>query len=92
MFFRWLCRAARGLIILNWLTVAAVLSVNGVSKNVATVVFSLYRISAVCALVYLIYESSLLVDRRTKVSGIIVDALLVLPMFLFWFAVSAATF
>jgi hypothetical protein len=44
------------------------------------------------AFAYLIYESSLATDKRASVSGMIVDALLALPMFMFWLAVRVATF
>ena len=86
------CWTARGVVVLNWLAMALVLSIANVPKSVAMSAFAVFRISAVCAFAYLIYESSLVTEKRTSVSGMIVDALLVLPMFLFWFAVRAATF
>jgi len=33
-----------------------------------------------------------LLGKRIDVGGVILDAVLVLPMFLFWFVVAAATF
>lgn len=86
------CWTARGIVLLNWLAMALVLGIANVPKGVAMSALAVFRISAVCALAFLIYESSLVTEKRTSVSGMIVDALLVLPMFLFWFAVRAATF
>jgi hypothetical protein len=86
------CWTARGIVVVNWLAMVLVLSIANIPKTVATFAFAVFRICAVCAFAYLIYESSLVTEKRTSVSGMIVDALLVLPMFLFWFAVRAATF
>jgi hypothetical protein len=83
---------ARGIVVVNWLAMVLVMSTANVPKGVAMSLFGVFRISAVCACAYLIYESSLVTQKRTSVSGLIVDGLLVLPMFLFWLAVRAATF
>jgi len=52
----------------------------------------IFRVTAILGLVYLLYEVNEASERRIRVAGVLFDSLLVVPMFLFWFAVSAATF
>lgn len=82
---------ARGIIALNWLVMVLILAVANVPKNLAASAFGVFRICALCAVAYLVYESSLVSQKRAAFAAWVVDALLVLSMFLFWFAVRAAT-
>jgi len=47
---------------------------------------------AILGAFYVAYEVSQLSSKRVGVRGVILDAAIVLSMFLFWFAVAAATF
>jgi hypothetical protein len=87
-----LCWTVRGIIALNWLAMGLILAVSNVPKNLAMSAFGVFRICAVCAVAYLLYESSLVTQKRATTATWVVDGLLVLSMFLFWFAVSASTF
>jgi hypothetical protein len=84
----------RVIVLMTWLLIIAVtlfLPRTG-TKAVAMTAFWWFRAIAVLGAVYLIYEVSQVTERRLGVGGVILDALLVLPMFLFWFAAMAASF
>ena len=87
-----LCWTARGFTALNWLGMGLILAKENVPKNLASSAFGAFRIWALCAIAYLLYEASLVTQKRTTTAAWVVDALLVLPMFIFWFLVRAATF
>ena len=62
------------------------------TKAVSMAIFWWFRAVAVFGAIYLAYEVGQVSDKRVGVGGLILDAALVVPMFLFWFAVMAATF
>jgi len=66
-----------------------VLALPHVSKDRALLTFGVFRICAVLGLGYLLYE---VLRKRATAGATVVDGLLVLSMFLFWFIVRAATF
>ena len=68
-----------------------ILAASNVPKNLALSAFGVFRICALFALGYLLYESNLVTQKRAAARAWIVDALLVASMFLFWFAVRAST-
>jgi hypothetical protein len=92
MNYKIVCWTARIIIVLNWLAMALILAAPHVHKNLALSAFVVFRACALCGLAYLFYESSLVTEKHARVAVWIADALLVLPMFAFWFAVRAATF
>jgi len=83
---------ARGIIALNWLAILLVFAVPGVARSHALIVFGVFRVCAILGLVYLVYECILVSRERATAGGTVADVFLVLPMFLFWFIVRAATF
>ena len=92
MNYRLVCWTARGIVGLNWLAMALILATPHVQKTLALSAFAVFRTCAVCGFAYLIYESSLVTQKHARVAAWMADALLVLPMFVFWFAVRVATF
>jgi hypothetical protein len=87
-----LCWTARGIIALNWLAMGLILALANFPKHLAMSAFGVFRISAVWAVGYVVYESSLVTQKRATTAAWAVDAFLVLSMFLFWFVIRAATF
>jgi hypothetical protein len=83
---------ARAVVVLNWITILAILFANGVSKNIAIGAFTLFRITAVLATIWLIAEVAEGFAGRTSFVNVLVDGLLTLPMFAFWLLVVVSTF
>ena len=62
------------------------------SNHIALGVLAAFKITAVLGIGYILYEVSALTEKRVGVTGVVLDAVLVLSMLLFWFAVTAATY
>lgn len=82
---------ARTVVLLNWITILAILAARGVPKNIALGAFTVFRITAVLAALWLIAEIAEGFARRTSFVTILLDCFLTLPMFAFWFLVAAST-
>jgi hypothetical protein len=83
---------ARLVVILNWITILAILFAHEVPKNIALSAFTVFRITAVLATLWLIAEVAEGFAGRTSFVRVLIDGLLTLPMFVFWFLVAANTF
>jgi hypothetical protein len=83
---------ARIVVVLNWITILAILAAHGVPKNIALGAFTIFRISAVLAVLWLIAETAEGFAGRTSFVRVLFDGLLTLPMFVFWFLVAVSTF
>lgn len=83
---------ARILVVLNWITILTILAAHGVQKNVALGAFTVFRITAVLAALWLIAELAEGFAGRTGFGRVFLDGLLILPMFVFWLLVAASTF
>jgi hypothetical protein len=83
---------ARAVVVLNWITILAILFANGVPKNIALGAFTLFRITAVLATIWLIAEIAEGFAGRTSFVNVLIDGLLTLPMFAFWLLIVVSTF
>ena len=83
---------ARTVVVLNWITILAILVAHGVPKNVALGAFTVFRITAVLATLWLIAEIAEGCAGRASFVTVLIDGLLTLPMFAFWFLVAVSTF
>jgi hypothetical protein len=84
--------AMRIVVGLDWIAILTILSVHRVPKNIALGAFVVFRITAVLATLWLIAELAEGFRGRTSFVRVLVDDLLILPMFAFWFLVAASTF
>ena len=83
---------ARLVVVLNWITILAILFAHGVPKNIALSAFTVFRITAVLATLWLIAEVAEGFAGRTSFVRVLIDGLLTLPMFVFWLWVYVSTF
>ena len=83
---------ARIVVVLNWITVLSILFAHGVPKNIALGAFTVFRITAILATLWLIAEVAEGFAGRTSFVRVLIDSLLTLPMFAFWLLVAASTF
>jgi hypothetical protein len=81
-------------VVVTWLLIIAItwLFPGTMPKAVPMAAFWWFRAIAVLGLAYLLYEVGQVSKKRVGVGGVILDAVLVLPMYLFWFAALAAAF
>jgi hypothetical protein len=82
----------RTVVLLNWFSMLVFLFLNGITKDVTTGAFTVFRVTAVCATLWLLVEVAEAITGRTRVSNPIMDALLILPMFGFWYLVWVSSF
>ncbi len=82
---------ARIVVVLNWITILAILATHGVPRNIALGAFTIFRITAVLAMLWLIAETAEGLAGRISFVRVLIDGLLTLPMFAFWFLVAAST-
>jgi len=68
------------------------LFLNGIPKDVAMGAFTVFRVTAVCATLWLLVEVGEAITGRTRPINPIMDALLILPMFGFWYLVWVSSF
>ena len=71
----------RSAVVLNWLAVLAILFLNRIPKPVAMGVFTVFRMTAVCATLWLVLEIAEAIAKRTRAVNPLIDAILTLPMF-----------
>jgi hypothetical protein len=83
---------SRAFVIFNWLVILVMLFLHVVPKSVAMGTFTVFRITAVCATVWWMFEVAEALTGRTSFMNPFVDGILTLPMFGFWLLVLAATF
>lgn len=90
-FLRWR-PGFRMVVVATWLVIIAVVWFfpRTLPKAVPMAAFWWFRAIAVLGSVYLLYEVGQVTEKRVSVGGLILDAVLVLPMFLFWFAAWAS--
>ncbi len=86
---RW---TARSILAASWLAIVLALIVSRTPKYIAMSAFGLFRMCAVLGVLYLLYESHLVTEKRSSGAALALDSLVVFSMFLFWFAVAASTF
>src|SRR5260370_692691 len=82
----------RAAVILNWLAVLTIWFLKGIPKPVAIAAFTIFRVTAVCATLWLLIEVAEAITKRTRVVNPLIDAILTLPMFGFWFLAWASSF
>lgn len=85
-------RVIRVAVIISWLFMLSVLPLHGVPKPLTVVAFTVFRGTAVCAALWLIIEMAEAITKRTRAVNPLIDAILILPMFGFWFLIRASTF
>ena len=90
-FVRHISLIARTVVLLNWVTISAILAARGVPKSVALGAFTVFRITAVLATLWLIAEIVKGFAGRTSFVTVLLDGFLTLPMFAFWFLVAASS-
>jgi hypothetical protein len=81
----------RTVVLLNWVTILAILAARGVPKNVALGASTVFRITAILAALWLIAEIAEGFAGRTSFVTVLLDGFLTMPMFAFWFLVAAST-
>jgi hypothetical protein len=81
----------RVVIVLNWITILATFAAHGIPKNFALGAFTVFRITAVLAMLWLAAEIVEGFSGRTSFGRVLIDGLLTLPMFVFWFLVAVST-
>ncbi len=82
---------ARIVVVLNWIAILTILATHGVPRNIALGAFTIFRIIAVLAVLWLIAETAEGLAGRISFVRVLIDGLLTLPMFAFWFLVAAST-
>lgn len=83
---------ARIVVALNWAIVLGILASHNLPKNFALGAFTVFKITAIVAALWLIAEVAEGFSGRIKFVAIVWDCLLILPMFAFWFLVTASTY
>jgi hypothetical protein len=81
----------RTVVLLNWVTILAIVASRGVPKNVALGASTVFRITAILAALWLIAEIAEGFAGRTSFVTVLIDGFLTMPMFAFWFLVAAST-
>jgi hypothetical protein len=84
--------AFRLAVILSWLAVLTILFLKGIPKPVAMAAFTVFRVTAVCATLWLLIEIAEAITKRTRAVNPLIDAILTLSMFGFWFLAWASSF
>jgi len=82
----------RTVVALNWATVLSILAIHNVPRNLALDAFTVFKITAILGTLWLVVEIAEGFTGRIRIFSVIVDCVLVLLMFGFWFLVAAATF
>ena len=82
----------RTAVVLNWATILGILAIHDVPKKFALSAFAFFKITTVFGTLWLIVAIAAGLAGRIRFVSIIVDCVLILPMFGFWFIVAASTF
>jgi hypothetical protein len=72
--------------------VLVILFLNGIPKSATLGAFTAFRATAVCATLWLRFETAEAFNGRTSVKSPLIDAVLTLPMFGFWLLAWASSF
>jgi hypothetical protein len=83
---------SRIFIALNWLVILTISFLHRVPRFVALGAFTVFRDTAVCASLWLVFEIAGTRRGHTTIKNLLIDATLILPMYGFWLLVAAATF
>ena len=83
---------SRIFIALNWLVILSISFLHQVPRSVALGAFTIFRVTAVCASLWLLFEIAGTRRGPTTIKNLLIDAVLVLPMYAFWLLVAAAAF
>ncbi len=83
---------SRIVIALNWLVILSISFLHRVPRSVALGAFTVFRDTAVCASLWLLFEIAGTRRGYTTIQNLLIDAALVLSMFGFWLLVAAANF
>jgi hypothetical protein len=77
-----------------WLTVLCLgwLPFRWLPKSISVAAFWLFTATAIVGFVFLLFEIAEASRKRTAIAEVVLDALLVLPMFGFWFIALAASY
>jgi len=91
--FRWRL-GFRLTVVVTWLLVLVLLWFGPRTwpRTVPLAAFWWFRAIAILGVVYLFYEVGQVSEKRVGVGEVLLDALLVLPMFAFWFIAWAASY
>jgi hypothetical protein len=84
--------AARLFVGVNWITILGMLFANGISKDIGLGAFTVFRITSVVGILWLIAEGAEAFAGRTSFVRVLVDGLLILPMFALWWLVTVTSF
>jgi hypothetical protein len=82
---------SRTALVLSWLTIVTVSLSRGVPKSVALGVLEAFKVSALLGSIWVLFEFVEASLGRTSFKNPLIDALLTLPMFGFWFLVFVHT-
>jgi hypothetical protein len=83
---------SRVLVLVNWLVMLVILLMHGVPKSLALSAFTVFKATAVCASLWFVIEIAEAVAGLTPAKNPLIDAVLTLPMFGFWFLAWASSF
>jgi hypothetical protein len=89
---QWIRLISRIFIALNWLVILSTSFLHRVPRSVALGAFTVFRDTAVCASLWLLFEIAGTRKGHTTIKNLLIDAMLVLPMYGFWLLVAAASF
>jgi hypothetical protein len=84
--------AMRAVVVLSWLSILVIWPLRQIPQSVAHGAFTFFRIIAGVATLWLIAEMAEAAAGRTSFSNVAIDALLTLPMFVFWLLVFVSSF
>jgi hypothetical protein len=81
-------------VVVMWMIVLSLLGppFRWVPKSISMSAFWLFTATAIVGLVFLLFEIGEASRKRTAIGEVVLDALLVLPMFVFWFIAWAASY
>ena len=84
----------RVVVAISWILIIVIIWLwpGTASRAIPMAAYWWFRTMAIIGAFYVAYEVSQLSSKRVGVGGVILDAAIVLSMFLFWFVVAAATF
>jgi hypothetical protein len=89
---RVIANVSRVVVCLNWVSILGILVSHNVPKDFALGVFTVFKITAIAAALWLLAEVAEGFAGRIKFVAIVGDCFLILPMFAFWFLVTASTY
>ena len=82
----------RATVVVNWFAVLAIWFLKGIPRPIAMAAFTIFKVTAICASLWLVIEIAEAIAKRTRAVNPVLDAILILPMFGFWFLAWATSF